>query len=103
MKIELRFSPSQGDEVQFAMVVNKTDCGRLSMKKSEAVTFAQTLRAGCAYTDSTVIWTGDIDLPEDWVVWHKRTGKERRTHIDRRTGRERRKLQHTPDKPCTTL
>lgn len=99
MKIELRFTQRSADEVQFAVVVNDKECGQLSMSQADAVTFAKALRSGCMGTDATVCWTGDIDLPEDWVVWHKRSGKERRTLTDRRTCRERRGLEPTSEKP----
>lgn len=90
MKIQFRFVKSDTRYTQCAIVMNDVECGQVSMKMNEAVQFTKAVQLGCSQTQDEFTWTGDIDLPEDWVLWHKRSGLERRHVKDRRSGAERR-------------
>ena len=71
-----------------------SDCGVLSMGEEEAACFSEIVRQGCASFQAEFTSEGDLALREDWVLWHTRSGRERREKKDRRCGLERRSREN---------
>jgi len=91
MKIHLKFGESNPEETRFALIVNGTSCGEVSMATEEAVRFQEIMKLGCSETQDVFESSGELYIRENWVLWHKRSGIERRKSIERRKGQDRRR------------
>ena len=90
MKIHFKFGESNPEETRFAVIVNGTSCGEVCMATEEAVRFQEIVKLGCSETQDVFESSGELYVPENWVLWHKRSGIERRKSIERRKGQDRR-------------
>ena len=90
MKIHLKFDESDPKDTRFTVVVNDTPCGQLSMMTEDAVRMVDIFKSGCSHHECAFEYSGDLYQSESWVIWRKRSGKERRSGRDRRTGQDRR-------------
>jgi hypothetical protein len=90
MKIHLKFGESNPEGTRFTLIVNGTSCGEVSMATEEAVKFQEIVKLGCLETEDVFESSGELYIPENWVLWHKRSGIERRKRIERRKGQDRR-------------
>jgi hypothetical protein len=86
----LRFEESNPDNTRFTVIVNGTSCGQLSMTTEEAAGFRKMAELGCSQSQYNFECSGDLYVPENWIVWHKRSGIDRRSGKDRRGGKDRR-------------
>ena len=91
MKIHLKFGESNPEGTRFTLIVNGTSCGEVSMATEEAVRFQEIVKLGCLETEDVFESSGELYIPENWVLWHKRSGIERRKSIERRKGQDRRR------------
>ena len=91
MKIHFKFSESNPEATRFVVIVNGKHCGEVSMATEEAVRFQEIVKLGCSETQDVFESSGELYIPENWVLWHKRSGIERRKSIERRKGHDRRK------------
>ena len=90
MKIHFKFGESNPEGTRFAVIVNGKSCGEVSMATEEAVRFQEIVKLGCSETQDVFESSGELYVPENWVLWHKRSGIERRKSIERRKGQDRR-------------
>jgi len=90
MKIHFKFGESNPEGTRFAVIVNGQSCGQVSMATEEAVRFQEIVKLGCSETQDVFKSSGELYIPENWVLWHKRSGIERRESIERRKGQDRR-------------
>jgi len=90
MKVHLRFEESNPTSTRFAVVVNETTCGELFMNTEDAVRLADIVESGCSQYQCDFESSGKLFKSESFVVWHKRSGKERRRGQDRRKSQDRR-------------
>lgn len=90
MKIHFKFGESNPEETRFAVIVNGTSRGEVCMATEEAVRFQEIVKLGCSETQDVFESSGELYIPENWVLWHKRSGIERRKRIERRKGQDRR-------------
>lgn len=90
MKIRFKFSESNPTSTRFTVIVNGTTCGEMSMSTEEAIRFQEVVKLGCSQSQYEFESSGELHIPEDWVVWHKRSGIERRSSAERRNGKDRR-------------
>jgi hypothetical protein len=90
MKIHFKFGESNPEGTRFALIVNGTSCGEVSMATEEAVRFQEIVKLGCLETEDVFEFSGELYIPENWVLWHKRSGIERRESAERRKGEDRR-------------
>jgi len=90
MKILFKFGESNPEETRFAVIVNGKSCGEVSMATKGAVRFQEIVKLGCSETEDVFDSSGELYVPENWVLWHKRSGLERRKSIERRKGQDRR-------------
>ena len=88
MDINLRFDESNPDNTRFTVIVNGTSCGQVSMTTEEAVRFQKMVELGCSQNQDDFECSGDLYAPENWILWHKRSGIERRSGKDRRSSTE---------------
>jgi hypothetical protein len=90
MKIHLKFDESNALGTRFSLIVNGKRCGEVSMAAEEAVRFQEIVKLGCLQTRDVFGASGELYIPENWVLWHKRSGIERRKNAERRNGQDRR-------------
>jgi hypothetical protein len=90
MKIRLDFEESDSSKALFSVAVDGEICGELSMPLGKAAIIAEIIKTGAEKEDHELEISGDIPTTQDWVLWHKRSGIERRETNERRSGVERR-------------
>lgn len=99
MKVHLRFDESDPKNTRFTVIMDDAPCGQLTMITEDAVRLADIVKAGCSQYPCDFESSGKLYGSESFVVWHKRSGKERRSgqdrrkHQDRRSGKDRRNLR----------
>ncbi len=90
MKVHLKFDKSDPKDTRFTVVIDDAPCGRLSMTTEDAVRVADIVKSGCSQYQCDFESSGKLYRSESFVVWHKRSGKERRSGQDRRKSQDRR-------------
>ena len=90
MKIHFKFSESNATNTRFTVIVDGMSRGEMSMSTEEAIRFQEVVKLGCSQNQDEFESSGELYIPEDWVVWHKRSGIERRSGSERRTQQDRR-------------
>ncbi len=90
MEINFRFDESDPTDTRMTVSVNDKSCGQLSLSSEDAARMVEIVQAGCFQKGSEFHTTGELYRSENWVLWHKRSGKERRSGKDRRVGGDRR-------------
>lgn len=93
MKVYFKFDESDPKHTRFTVVIDDAPCGRLSMKTEDAVRLADIVKSGCSQYQCDFESSGKLFKSESFVVWHKRSGKERRRGQDRRKSKDRRSGQ----------
>ena len=90
MKVHLKFDESDPKDTRFTVVIDDAPCGRLSMTTEDAVRLTDIVKSGCSQYQCDFESSGKLYQSESFVVWHKRSGKERRSGQDRRKSQDRR-------------
>ena len=90
MKVHLKFDESDPKDTRFTVVIDDTPCGQLSMMTEDAVRMVDIVKSGCLQHQCTFEYSGELYQSESWIIWRKRSGKERRSGKDRRKGGDRR-------------
>lgn len=93
MKIHLKFDESDPKDTLFTVVIDDTPCGQLSMMTEDAVRMADIFKSGCSQHQCAFELSGELYKSESWVIWRKRSGKERRSGQERRKGGDRRTVE----------
>ncbi|MBW2318464.1 MAG: hypothetical protein JRF24_07265 [Deltaproteobacteria bacterium] len=93
MKIHLSFSESNSTNTRITVIIDGTTCGEMSMSTEEAIRFLEVVKVGCSQNQDQFESSGELYMPEDWVLWHKRSGIERRRGRERRAEQDRRTEQ----------
>jgi hypothetical protein len=94
MNIHFTFKKAASSTWTISVSLDGSECGVLSMGEEEAACFSEIVRQGCASLQAEFTSEGDLALREDWVLWHTRSGRERREKKDRRCGLERRRREN---------
>jgi hypothetical protein len=94
MEIDLEFEASDSVNAHFSVAVDGNTCGKLSMPTEKAARFAEIIQRGCEKESCPFHISGKVPVSQDWVLWHKRSGIERRDVEDRRTGIDRRRIKN---------
>ena len=81
MKIHFKFSESNATNTRFTVIVDGTSRGEMSMSTEEAIRFQEVVKLGCSQSQDEFESSGELYIPEDWVVWYKRSGIERRSGV----------------------
>ena len=97
MKVQLRYDESDPTDTRFTVVLDGKRTGELSMSTVEAAKIRDIVEAGCARYNCDFESVGELYKSENFVVWHKRSGKDRRSGQERRMGQDRRKGQDRRD------
>ena len=92
MNIQLEFEASDSTNVLFSVSIDGKNCGKLSMPSEKAAGFVKILQRGAENDSNEFNMSGEIPTSQHWVLWHKRSGIERREMEDRRSGKERRTI-----------
>lgn len=90
MKVHFKFDESDPKDTRFTVVIDDAPCGQLSMTTEDAVRLADIVKSGCSQYQCDFESSGELYESESFVVWHKRSGKERRRGQDRRKSKDRR-------------
>ena len=90
MKIHLKFEESDPKDTRFSVVIDDMPCGQLSMMTEDAVRMTDIFKSGCSQHQCDFEFSGELYQSESWVIWRKRSGKDRRSGQDRRQGGDRR-------------
>jgi hypothetical protein len=90
MKIQLKFDESDPKDTRFTVVIDDTPCGQLTMMTQDAVRMTDIFKSGCSQHQCDFEYSGELYQSESWVIWRKRSGKERRSGQERRKGSDRR-------------
>ena len=93
MKIHFKFEESDPKDTRFTVVIDDTPCGQLSMMTEDAVRMADIFKSGCSQHQCAFEFSGELYQSESWVIWRKRSGKERRSGQERRKGGDRRTVE----------
>ena len=93
MKVHFKFDESDPKDTHFRVVIDDVACGRLSMMTENAVRLADIVKSGCLQYQCDFESSGELFKSDSFVVWHKRSGKERRSGEDRRKSKDRRSGQ----------
>lgn len=94
MEIHLEFEESDAADARLSVAIDGTICGLLSMPSEKAVKFAEIVKQGCKMGSGHFNMSGKTPVSEDWVLWHKRSGIERREMEESRSGVERRSTKN---------
>ncbi len=97
MKVHFKFDESDPKDTRFTVVIDDAPCGMLSMTTEDAVRMADIVKSGCLQYQCDFGSSGELYKSESFVVWHKRSGKERRSGQDRRKSKDRRNGQDRRD------
>ena len=90
MKIHFKFEESDPKDTRFTVVIDDTPCGQLSMMTEDAVRMTDIFKSGCSQHQCDFEFSGELYQSESWVIWRKRSGKDRRCGQDRRQSGDRR-------------
>ncbi len=92
MEIHFNFDESDPDNTRITVSVNGSQCGEISLTTEDANGLTAIVKSGCSQVGCDFDMSGELYKSESWVMWHKRSGKERRSGTDRRSGGDRRDL-----------
>ena len=90
IKVHFKLDESGPKGARLTVFIDDAPCGRLSMMTEHAVRLADIVKSGCSQHQCDFESSGKLYKSESFVVWHKRSGKERRSGQDRRKGKDRR-------------
>ena len=73
-----KYDESNPTSTRITVFINETTCGELSMTTEDAVRIADIVKSGCSQYQCDFESSGELHKSESFVVWHKRSGKDRR-------------------------